>query len=124
MQFGAGALRLLHRSASVIAAQLCHFKFTWHRQRSVVRDQFFHKVWIVKVPTERAATTSWDDYLAKVLANAGRVLGLPREPAAEPVISLQVADLALVGHGILQYADEAHADGWQWLILRFVELPR
>jgi hypothetical protein len=58
MQFGAGALRLLHRSASVIAAQLCHFKFTWNRKRAVVRDPFFHKVGIVKVPTGRAVTTS------------------------------------------------------------------
>ncbi len=124
MQFRAGALRLLYRSASAIAAQLCHFKFTWNRKRAVVRSQFFHNVGIVNGPIRRATTTSWDDFIATVLANAGGILGFSREPAAEPVISFQVTDLALVGHGILQYADQAHGDSWQRLILGLVELPR
>ncbi len=39
------------------------------------------------------------------LAEAGGILGFAREPAAEPVVSLQVADLALVCHRVLQHAD-------------------
>ena len=62
--------------------------------------------------------------LPRALAEAGGILGLTREPAAEPVVSLQVADLPLVGHRVLQHADEAHGYGWEWLILGLVELPR
>lgn len=39
------------------------------------------------------------------LPEAGGILGFTREPAAEPVVSLQVADLALVCHRVLQHAD-------------------
>ena len=70
------------------------------------------------------ATSSASTVFPRALADAGRVLGLAREPAAEPVVSLQVADLSLVGHCVFQHADEAHGYGWQWLILGLVELPR
>ena len=39
------------------------------------------------------------------LAEAGGILSFTREPAGEPVVSLQVADLALVCHRVLQHAD-------------------
>jgi hypothetical protein len=37
------------------------------------------------------------------LLEAGGILGFTREPAAEPVVSLQVADLALVCHRVRQH---------------------
>src|SRR5688572_14703145 len=61
--------------------------------------------------------------MATALSDAARVLGLAREPAAKPVVRLQIADLSLVGHRVLQHADEAHGYGWERLIPRLVELP-
>src|SRR5215510_207911 len=59
---------------------------------------------------------------AAVLANARRILGLAREPAAEAVVGFQITDLPLVGHGIFQDADQAHSDRWPRVILGFIEL--
>ena len=51
-----------------------------------------------------------------LLADAHRILGLAREPAAEAVVGFQITDLPLVGHGILQDADQAHSDRWPRVI--------
>ena len=58
------------------------------------------------------------------LAEAGGILSFTREPAGEPVVSLQVADLALVCHRVLQHAYQPHGYRRERLIPRFIELPR
>jgi hypothetical protein len=58
------------------------------------------------------------------LTEAGGILAFTRKPAAEPVISLQVTNLVLVGHCVFQNTDDAHRYGRKRLILRFVELPQ
>ena len=55
------------------------------------------------------------------LAKAGRILALTWKPAAEPGISFQVTNLALVGHCVFQNTDDAHCYGWKWLILGLVQ---
>ena len=57
-----------------------------------------------------------------LLADARWILGLAREPAAEAVVGFQITDLPLVGHGILQDADQAHSYRWPRVILGFIEL--
>src|SRR5262245_2366238 len=59
---------------------------------------------------------------SSMLADARRILGLAREPAAEAVVRFQITDLPLVGHGILQDADQAHSHRWPRVILEFIEL--
>jgi hypothetical protein len=56
-----------------------------------------------------------------LLADARWILGLAREPAAEAVVGFQITDLPLVGHGILQDADQAHSYRWPRVILGFIE---
>src|SRR5436309_1764589 len=56
------------------------------------------------------------------LTELGGIIGLTRKPAAEPVVGLQITDLPLIGHRVLQYAHEAHGYSWEWLILGLVEL--
>ena len=51
-----------------------------------------------------------------MLADARWIFGLAREPAAEAVVGFQITDLPLVGHGILQDADQAHSDRWPRVI--------
>jgi hypothetical protein len=53
---------------------------------------------------------SADESSDGLLADARWILGLAREPASEAVVGFQITDLPLVGHGILQDADQAHSD--------------
>lgn len=60
----------------------------------------------------------------KSLAELGGIFSLRWEPSAESVVSLQITDLPLISHGVLQHADKADGHGREWLILRFIELTR
>src|SRR5207237_9197276 len=56
------------------------------------------------------------------LTELGGIIGLTRKPAAEPVVGLQITDLPLIGHRVLQYAHDAHGYCWVLLILVLVYL--
>jgi hypothetical protein len=66
--------------------------------------------------------TYWLWVFSGQLADARRILGLAREPAAEAVVGFQITDLPLVGHGILQDTDQANSYRWPRVISGFIEL--
>src|SRR5207245_9355079 len=69
----------------------------------------------VRCPRKKSLTSIFS------LTELGGIIGLTREPAAEPVVGLQITDLPLSGHRGLQHAHEAHAYSRKWMIRGIVE---
>src|SRR5206468_12427031 len=84
----------------------------------------WHRLQICQEPIDDLYVVKKKKSLTSIfsLTELGGIIGLTRKPAAEPVVGLQITDLPLIGHRVLQYAHEAHGYSWEWLILGLVEL--